>query len=209
MLIYQELGFSLASIQEILDDPTVDEEQQLGEQRRVIGDRIGRLSEMAVGIDRILAARKTGTRLSMLEQAEIFGQDWRPEWAKEAYERWGDSREWTQFEENVAHLSVDERARIYDQDEAVQRELVEAKRADVAPGTIEANRLAEAHRSAINQLFACSHSMRAVLGRMYVEDERFTANIDRWEPGVSVWLRDVIFANAEAHGVDPVQAEWE
>ncbi|WP_225732781.1 MerR family transcriptional regulator [Pseudoclavibacter sp. CFCC 11306] len=209
VLIYRELGFSLASIQEILDDPTVDEEQQLREQRRIIGNRIGRLSEMAAGIDRLLAARETGTRLSMQEQAEIFGQDWRPEWAEEAYERWGDSREWTQFEQNVAQLSADERARIYDQGEAVQRELVEAKRADVAPGTIEANRLAEAHRNTINQLFACSHSMHAVLGRMYVEDERFTANLDRWEPGMSVWLRDVIFANAEAHGVDPVQAEWE
>ncbi|WP_223881140.1 MerR family transcriptional regulator [Nesterenkonia ebinurensis] len=209
VLVYRELGFSLASIQEILDDPTVDEDQQLRQQRQIIGDRIGRLSEMAVGIDRLLAARETGTRLSMREQAEIFGQDWRPEWAEEAYERWGDSHEWSQFEQNVAHLSAAERARVHDQGEAVQRELVEAKRAGVAPGTVEANRLAEAHRGSIDQLFACSHSMHSVLGRMYVEDERFAANIDRWEPGMSVWLRDVIFANAAAHGVDPTQATWE
>ncbi|MEH0060029.1 MerR family transcriptional regulator [Auritidibacter ignavus] len=209
VLVYRELGLSLASIQKILDDPTVDEDQQLRQQRQIIGDRIDRLSEMAAGIDRLLAARGAGTRLSMREQAEIFGQDWQPEWAEEAYERWGDSREWTQFEQNTAHLSASERARIHDQSEAVKRELVEAKRAGVEPGTVEANQLAEAHRGAISQLFACSHSMHACMGRRYVEDERFSANIDQWEPGMSMWLRDVIFANAAAHGVDPAQANWE
>ncbi|WP_245861777.1 MerR family transcriptional regulator [Compostimonas suwonensis] len=209
VLVYRELGFSLASIQEILDDPTTDEEQQLRQQRQIIGDRIGRLSEMAEGIDTLLAAKQRGTRLSLREQAEIFGREWRPEWAEEAYERWGNSFEWAQFEQNIAPLSAAERARIHDLGEAVQGELAEAKRSGVTPGTSEANRLAEAHRGLIEQLFACSYSMHACLGRLYVEDERFTATIDRWEPGMSEWLRDVIFANAAVHGVDPTQAKWE
>ena len=37
------------------------------------------------------------------------------------------------------------------------------------------------------------------LGRMYVEDERFTQNLDRVEPGLAAFLRDAIEVWAPAH----------
>lgn len=44
---------------------------------------------------------------------------------------------------------------------------------------------------------------------MLVGDARFAEYYDAVAPGLTVWLRDVIFANAEAHGVDPRSATWE
>jgi hypothetical protein len=35
---------------------------------------------------------------------------------------------------------------------------------------------------------------------MYVTDQRFTDNIDRYRPGLAAYLRDAIFANADRAG---------
>ena len=66
----------------------------------------------------------------------------------------------------------------------------------VEPGSEEANALAERHRASISQHYDCSASMHVVLGRMYTEDERFTAHYDDREPGLARWLHDAIVALA-------------
>ena len=88
-------------------------------------------------------------------------------------------------------------------------DLAAAKRAGVAPGSAEANALAERHRALLSGYFDCTHSMQACLGRMFVGDSGFTEFYDALAPDLTAWLRDVIFANAEAHGVDPASATWE
>lgn len=57
--------------------------------------------------------------------------------------------------------------------------------------------------------FDCTHSMQVILGRMNVDDPEFRSNYDSIEPGLAVWLSEVIDANARAHGVDPETAAWE
>ncbi len=47
----------------------------------------------------------------------------------------------------------------------------------------------------------------AEIGRI-LDDPRFAAHNDAMEPGLAGWLRDTIWANAEAHGVDPESATW-
>jgi hypothetical protein len=47
------------------------------------------------------------------------------------------------------------------------------------------------------------------IGRTFVADAGFAEYYDKIAPGLNVWLRDVIFANAGAHGVDPESATWE
>ncbi|SCG45980.1 DNA-binding transcriptional regulator, MerR family [Micromonospora zamorensis] len=209
VLVYQELGFALTKIAALLDDPTVDETEQLQQQRRLLEERITRLRQMADAVDQVLASRTAGATLTAQQQAEIFGQGWREDWAEEARERWGDSDEWAQFERNAAVSSEDGRRRMQADGDALYSELAAAKRSGVAPGSDEANDLAEQHREMIGQLFACTHSMQVCLGQRYVQDARFSAYFDAREPELSSWLSEVIDANALRHGVDPANARWE
>ena len=48
----------------------------------------------------------------------------------------------------------------------------------------------------------------AILARGYVEDARFKAYYEKLATGLAEWLRDVIYENARAHGVDPQEANW-
>lgn len=209
VLVYQELGFALTAITALLDDPTVDEMGQLRQQRRLLEERIARLRHMADAVDQVLASRTTGAVLTAQQQAEIFGQGWREDWAEEAREHWGDSDEWAQFERNAAVLSENDRKQLQADGDALYSELAAAKRAGVAVGSDEANSLAEQHRSLIGQLFACTHSMHVCLGQRYVGDARFRSYFDEREPELASWLSGVIDANAVRYGVDPANARWE
>ena len=51
--------------------------------------------------------------------------------------------------------------------------------------------------------------MHVCLAKMYVNDPRFRAHYDGIEPGLAVWLRDAIEAQAAAEGVDVENARWE
>lgn len=209
VLVYQELGFSLTRIAALLDDPNVDEIAQLRQQRSLLEERIERLRRMADAVEQVLSSRTEGTALTAQQQAEIFGQGWREDWADEARERWGESDEWAQFEQNAAVYSEADRKRMQEDGEVLYSELAEAKRAGVVPGSETANRLAEQHRAMVSQLFVCTHSMQVCLGQLYVRDERFSTFFHDRESGFSEWLSEVINANARHHGVDPERAIWE
>lgn len=208
VLVYQELGFSLAKIAALLDDPAVDETEQLRQQHDLLEARIGRLRRMADAVNRVLASRAAGATLSARQQAEIFGRGWREDWSREAHDRWGDSDEWAQFERSAQVLSEVDRTRMRERGEALYADLASAKRSGVAPGSETANRLAEQHRAMVGQLFTCTHSMHVCLGRLCLQDERFNASFGDREPGLAEWLAEVIDANARLHGVDPDRAVW-
>ncbi|WP_026929941.1 MerR family transcriptional regulator [Glycomyces tenuis] len=209
VLVYRELGFELAAIGRLLDDPDVDAREHLRRQRSQLLERIGRLEHMVGAVDRMLDASRRGLLLTPREQVEIFGDQWRPEWAEEAERRWGDTAQWRQYAERAATMSpLDWKGHAADVD-ALNAELAAAVRAGLAPGSERAAALAERHRRQLSAYFDCTHSMHVCIGRRYVDEAGFAEYYDAMAPGLTRWLRDAIFANARAHGVDPETAVWE
>lgn len=209
VLVYRELGFSLSSIAAILDDPDTDTAHQLGDQRRMLEERIERLQRMAAAVDSLQVRKQSGAVLTAQEQSEIFGRGWRPEWSDEAQERWAGTEQWREFEERAESLSPEERIALGDAGVALFAEMADAKRAGVVATSSVGIALAERHREMLGVMWACTPSMHAVLGRMFVDDPRFRAGIDEIEDGLSSWLANAIFAAAQARGVDPLRARWE
>ncbi|WIX79314.1 MerR family transcriptional regulator [Amycolatopsis carbonis] len=209
VLVYRELGFPLAEIGRLLDDPAVDAREHLRRQRTELVDRISRLETMVSAVDRMLAAAKTGIQLTPEQQVEIFGSDWRPEWVCEAETRWGDSPQWTQYTERAAALSPADWQEVAARVEKLNADLATAHQTGVTPGSPEANDLAERHRASMTTYFDCPHARHVCLGRLLAEDEGFAGYYSELSPGLAPWLCEVIKANAAAHGVDPENATWD
>lgn len=208
VLIYRELGLSLDDIGELLDAPTVDLTVPLRQQRAQLLDRISRLQSMVDAVDRMIEAARDGILLSPEEQVAIFGQRWEPSLVAGARDRWGDTAQWAQYVERVAGRTSEDWQRIADNIATIEDDLAAAKRAGVRPGSAAANALAERHRASIQAYFDCTLSMHVCLGRKYVADPGFTAYFDAIEPGLTIWLRDIIDANARDRGIDPDSATW-
>lgn len=209
VLVYRELGFPLAHIGRILDDPDADADDHLRRQRGELVERIQRLQRMVGAVDRMLEASQTGMQLSPEQQVEIFGDDWRPEWVEEAEQRWGHTDQWAQYSRRAAALSPADWEKVAAETAEFESDLATAKHDGVAPGSEAANALAERHRALMSTYFDCTHAMQVCMGRMFVQDPGFAAHYDSLGTGLAQWLRQVLFANAAANGVDPETATWE
>lgn len=208
VLVYRELGFPLAEIGTLLDDPAADEHAHLARQRGLLLERISHLQEMVSAVDRLKEAITMNAPLTPEDRAEIFGTDWDEEYQDEAAERWGDTPQWEQSQARAARMSKEDWRRVKADGDALNADLAAAKRAGVAPGSAEAAELAERHRASITRFYDCTHSMQVCLARMYTQDPRFTETYDSLEPGLAQWLESVVAENARAHGVDPETATW-
>ena len=147
--------------------------------------------------------------LTPQQQAEILGAEWDLAWQEEAEERWGDTEEWAQSAARKAAMTRQDWARVAKETGVLEADLAAAMREGVAPGTERANALAERHLASIDQWFDATYAKQVLIARGYVADPRFTAYYDKREPGLAAWLKEIVDANAAAHGVDPDAAVWE
>ncbi|WP_405012471.1 MerR family transcriptional regulator [Kitasatospora sp. NBC_01539] len=201
ILFYRALGFPLEEIATILDDRTLSPNEHLRRQRRLVGERIGHLQELAAAVERAMEAQKMGIRLTPEEKFEVFGSDYRESWEDEAGERWGGTDPWKESQRRTGGYTKADWQRVRAAADALDSRLAEAFTAGVPAGSEQAAALAEEHRGHITRHFyTCHHAIHRGLAEMYVADPRFTAAYDRLAPGLARWLHDAILANAERHG---------
>ncbi|WP_166982889.1 MerR family transcriptional regulator [Paramicrobacterium fandaimingii] len=209
VLIYRALGLPLERIRDVLDSDAELTASALRAQHKKLEERIGELHGMRTALERMITAVDSGITLSADEQMRIFGDTWNPEWATQARQKWGDTAQWAQYAERAASRSTHDWEEIADDVRDLEATLARALERGVRPGSIEANELAEAHRKSMSRYFDCTVSMHVCIGRRYADDPDFRAHFDTVAPGLALWLRDVIDANARANGIDPDEAIWE
>jgi DNA-binding transcriptional MerR regulator len=196
ILIWRGLGFPLAEIQSLLDDPGYDRVGALQRQRELIEREIGRLGALAVAVDAAIDAELTEIRLQ--EDAMFEGFD-PSEYEDEARERWGDTRAYQESARRARRYGEAEWAEIRREAEEIVRELAALLRAGEPADGGRARAVAERHRRHISRWFyPCPPEMHRGLGEMYVADERFTRNYEREAEGLARYFRDAINANADA-----------
>ncbi len=209
IVVYRENGVGLDRIRAILDDSAADVPTALRAQRAQVADRIDRLQRLSAELDRMIDAHEHGPLLTIEQQAEIFGAQWNPDWPAEARQRYGDTTQWQQYAENSAARSPEEWQAIADTMAGFERALGEAMDAGVAPGSPEANHLAERHREVFASYFPLTRPMQVCLGRMFEADPGYAAHYEGIRAGLATWFRRIIDASARAHGIDPDTAIWQ
>ena len=197
VLVYRELGFPLEEIATLLDDPAADPAAHLRRQHRLLRERIERARAMVAAVEKEMEARSMGISLTPEEKFELFGENYSEDYEREAEERWGDTEAWAQSQRRTAAYGKEDWVRIKEEAGDVERRFAEAMRSGVPADSEQAMAIAEEHRQHIGRWFYdCPPEMHAGLGRMYVEDERFTANYERIAPGLARYVSTAVQANA-------------
>jgi DNA-binding transcriptional MerR regulator len=201
ILFYRELGFGLDEIRTVMTDGDADAIGHLRRQHAMLLDRIGRLKRMVVAIEKAMEAHSMGISLTAEERLEVFG-DFDPEaHAAEAEERWGGTDTFRESQRRVSRYTKADWDRMKAEAAAYGDRLVAAMRAGQPADSVEAMDAAEEHRQHISRWFYdCTYEIHRALGQLYVDDTRFTATYEGIAPGLAVYLRDAIVANAERNG---------
>jgi DNA-binding transcriptional MerR regulator len=198
VLVYRELGFPLEEVATLLDDPEADPAAQLRRQHRLLRERLERTRDLVAAVEKEMEAQQMGISLTPEERFELFGDGFSEEYAAEAEQRWGDTEAWAQSRRRTTAYTREDWIRIKEEGEAVERRFAEALRAGIPAGSADAMAVAEEHRQQIcRNFYDCPPGMHAALGRMYVEDERFTAHYEDLAPGLAEYVSTAVQANAE------------
>lgn len=197
VLYYRELGFPLEEIATLLDDTGVDSLQHLQRQHTLLTERLRRVSNMVEAVEKEMEAHMSGTELSAAEKLEIFGETYDPAYEVEAQQRWGDTPAWAQSQQRTKEFTKADWQQVKDDSDTANAEMVRVFRSGAQPGSAAANEIAENHRASIEFYYDCGYEMQQNLAEMYLADERFTKTYEDLAVGLTQWLRDSIFANAE------------
>ncbi|WP_409330079.1 MerR family transcriptional regulator [Trujillonella humicola] len=197
VLVYRGLGFGLEEVATLLDDPDADPLEHLRRQHRLLRDRVEADRRLLAAVEREMEARQMGISLTPEERFEVFGRHDPARYEAEVRERWGDTDAYAQSRQRAARYTKDDWLRIRSEGEDLTRRMAEALRGGVEPDSPPAMDLAEEHRQQISRdFYDCSPEMHAGLGRMHVEDERFTATYEAVAPGLAQWVSTAVQANA-------------
>jgi len=202
VLFYKELGFGLEAIRTIMSNPDYDRYQALKEQRALIAKQIRRAESILQVIDKTLASLEGGIDMSKEEMFEVFG-DFDPAGHEdEVKERWGETEAYKESARRTKRYTKDDWKRHKAESDSINQAIAALMDQGVAPTDTRALDAVERHRLLIDRWFyPCSRKMHAELGRMYVDDPRFTATYEKIRPGMAHYLREATAANA-ARGED-------
>jgi len=192
ILLFRELGFSLDEIRSIVRDPAFDRDEALRAQRSLLAEKGQRTQAMLAAIDALLASTEKGTTMSDSERAELFGElfdGFNPDdYEAEVQERWGDTDAYRQSAERTKRYGKAQWEQIKAETAENDTAFIALMDAGVPSDSPEAMALAEAKREHISRWFYdCPIEFYVNMAAIWVNDPRFTKNIDKARPGLAAY----------------------
>lgn len=188
ILFFKELGFNLKQIKEIINNPKFDRIKALEVQRKMLLEKKERIEKMINTIEKTIKHSKGVIKMSIKEKFEGFDFNHNP-YESEARKLWGDKAV-DESNENIEKLSNFEKKEYSEKFGKVISHLANIRTLD--PKSSEA-------QSAIHEWYKLislfgKYSMEAFknLGKMYIEDERFTKNLDQYGEGLANFMAEAI-----------------
>lgn len=198
ILVLRELGLALPRIAEVLDAQT-DRIEALREHHRMLLAERDRLGRLAATVARTIGEleKETGGRAVAINRPEnLFEGFDDAQYADEARERWPE--QYAQSQAYVATLTERDKAEMGRENTAAMVRMAEhmaaGKPVDDAAVQAEVDR----HYQGMLRFWTPNATAYKCLGRMFVDDERFTATYDRVAVGLAAYYCEAMAAYADA-----------
>lgn len=192
ILFFRELEFPLEEIAAILAKPDFDMATSLREHRTKIERKRVRLAALLGTIDNTLA--KLSGKKDMTDE-ELFDAFWdkhETEYASEAERRWGDTDAWKQSKERTKHLKKEDYKRMAQDADALMKAL--ATCIDGGPLSAQTQDLIAKHYESLRAFYDPTPELYRGLGQMYVDDHRFRAYFEKYDPRMPEFMREAMAA---------------
>ncbi|OUS76529.1 MerR family transcriptional regulator [Paenibacillus sp. MY03] len=189
ILFFRELGFSLKKIKEIVTSKSFDRLEALERHREMLNEKRSQLEQLLRTVEQTIRHAKGEVTMTNEEKFKGFDFGSNP-YEQEARERWGDKAV-DESNAKMEKLKQDGKMQAFqDEMNELYRKLASVRHDDPS---------SEASQEAIGQWFTLlnqmgSYSLEAFkgLGQMYVDDARFTRNIDQFGEGLALFMRDAM-----------------
>ncbi|MFY0761561.1 MerR family transcriptional regulator [Metabacillus dongyingensis] len=191
ILFFKELGFPLKKINEVISSPSFDREEALRLHRKMLLEKRNRLDQMIATVEKTIKHAKGEIEMSQKEKFEGFDFSQNP-YEQEARERWGDEAV-DKANAKAAGMTKE----MQDNFNNLYRKLADLRHE--SPSSEESQAAIGEWYVFLNEFGDYSLDAFKGLGQMYVDDERFTKNIDKFGEGLAAYMRDAMAVYADNH----------
>jgi len=195
ILFFKELGFPLKKIKDIIYNPSFDRQEALELQRQMLMEKRERLDQMIATIEKTIKHMKGEIQMSNKEKFEGFDFRHHP-YEEEAWKRWGDEAV-DRVNAKVRNMTKEEQKALSQEMESIYQKLAALRHQ--SPESEEAQAAIKEWYDFLNNHFNQYYTLDVFkgLGQLYVEDERFTKNIDQYGEGLAEFMRDAMHIFAD------------
>ncbi|RJE86110.1 MerR family transcriptional regulator [Paenibacillus sp. 1011MAR3C5] len=194
ILFFRELGFPLKKIKEIVTSPDFDRLEALKLHEQMLVEKKKHIDMLLQTVAKTIQHAKGEVHMSHKEKFQGFDFSSNP-YEQEARERWGDKAV-DESNAKAAQMKKDGQMEKFQEDmNQLYARLADLRHTDPS---------SEAAQQSIGEWYAMlskmgSYSPEAFkgLGQMYVDDQRFTKNIDQFGEGLAVFMRDAMAIYAD------------
>ena len=190
IMFYRELDFPLKSIKEILSSPYYDKKKALKEQKRLLILKKQRLERI---INALEDAQKGELNMSMNVFDNSEFETARKKYQNEAKEKWGNTDAYKESERKTSEYSDEKWNEIDYGMNSLINEFAKCMKSGISPSDSAAKALAQRWQAFITEnYYNCTKQILSGLASMYVCDERFKKNIDKYAEGTAEFMSKAI-----------------
>ena len=195
VLFFKELDFSLEEIKEILDNPYFNRKHALKTHRELLIEKKKRLDKIIKSVDKTIDSIEGGIDMNKKEMFEGFDMSeieaHKEKYAEETKQKYGDSDAYKESMKKTSKYTKEDWARINASNERIYGKIV--ANMDKGIDNLEVqNAVDELRQEITNNFYNCTIEIFRGLGDLYVNDERFTVNIDKHKQGLAKFLSEAM-----------------
>ena len=187
ILLFRELQFPLKEIKEFLDSPDFNQEETIAQQIKLL--------ELQYKL--ISFAREIQTKGVKTMNFEVFDTNEIEQYKAEVKSKWGNSKAYQEYEQRVVSHSEHNDSKFVNEIMSLFTDLGAMKQLPPTDKAVQ-EKIAALQAYINENFYTCSNDILKELSEMYVCDDRFKKNIDRFGgEGTAKFVREAIFVYCE------------
>lgn len=188
IMFFKELDFSLKEIIKILSHPNFDKSEALIKQKKVLTLKKERLEKLIALVDENMK----GVKIMSFEEFDMSEiENTKKQYAEEAKARWGKTDAYKQSEKRTKNYTKDDWKKISDKSDNIMTSFASFVGSD--PASQKVQTLVSVWKAFITEsYYDCTNEILAGLGEMYLADDRFKNNIDKFGEGTAKLMSEAI-----------------
>ncbi|MCM1989568.1 MerR family transcriptional regulator [Oceanirhabdus seepicola] len=183
ILFFKELDFPLSQIKEILNNPNFDKNQALESHKKLLLEKRTRIDKIITSIDETIMK---GFEKNMIK---TFSNENYEKYKEEAIQKYGDTAK--QSYNRTSKYSKEQWVIIQEEATNIYTSLAENMDKGAADEIVQ-RLIAQWKNHITKYYYDCTLEIFKGLGQLYVEDERFTKNIDKTKEGLASFMKDAM-----------------
>lgn len=188
ILFYRELDFPLKEIVQIVNASGYNKEEVLIKQRELLKLKRNRLDKL-IGL--LNANLKGENTMSFQEFDTTRIDEAKAKYAEEVKNRWGNTDAYAQSQKKTSKYTREDWKRLNDGMDELIKQFSECLNEN--PASEKVQELVKSWQQYITDTYYdCTKEVLAGLGQMYVMDEKFTKNMDKYGEGTARLISDAI-----------------